>query len=52
MIKRSRAELSVKIVEDFFTRYAKTAAGIPQENVYNYDETNLRDNPGKIHNLT
>jgi len=29
-----------------YARYEKTAAGIPACNVYNYDETNLQDNPG------
>jgi hypothetical protein len=46
MIKRSRAALSVDEVKAFFERYEKTAAGIPPENIWNYDETNLRDNPG------
>jgi hypothetical protein len=33
-------------VNDFFDRFEKTAAGIPPENIYNCDETNLQDNPG------
>ncbi len=33
-------------MDEFFARYKKTAAGIPPENIWNYDETNLRDNPG------
>ncbi len=42
LIKRSRAALSVADVEDFFNRFEVTAADIPPENIYNYDETNLR----------
>jgi hypothetical protein len=41
MIKRSRAALSVDEVKEFFARYEETAAGIPPENIWNYDETNL-----------
>ena len=47
LIKRARAQLSREIVEDFFTLYSQTADGIPPENIFNYDETNLQDNPGK-----
>ena len=46
-IKRAKGEVSPEIVEDFFARYEVTAAGIPPENVFNYDESNLTNNPGK-----
>jgi hypothetical protein len=46
MIKRSRAALSHQEVKDFFQRYEETAAGVLPENIWNYDETNLRDNLG------
>lgn len=46
LIKRSRAKVSVTDINEFFAHYEKTAAGIPPENIYNYDETNLRDDPG------
>jgi hypothetical protein len=52
LIKRSRAMLSAEIINDFFDRYEVSAGGIPAANVYNYDETNLRDNPGKTQNIT
>ena len=45
-IKRSRAKLSPPIVKDFFERYKVSAAGIPASNVFNYDETNLTNDPG------
>ncbi len=31
-----------------FDNYKKVAAGVPAENVFNYDETNLQENPGKL----
>ena len=46
LIKRSRAGLSHEIINSFFDNYEKSAAGIEPCNIYNYDETNLRDNPG------
>ncbi len=46
LIKRSRAELSKKIVDDFFDRYERVAAGIPKTHVFNCDETNLREHQG------
>jgi len=46
LIKRSRAALSHAEVNAFFDNFEKTAAGIPPENIYNCDETNLQDNPG------
>ena len=48
LVKRSRAALSPEMVSDFFENYTKVAAGVPAENVFNYDETNLQDNPGMI----
>ncbi len=34
------------MVNSFFDNYEKSAAGIEPCNIYNYDETNLHDNPG------
>lgn len=48
LLKRSRAAVSPDVVRDFFARYAKTAEGIPAEAVFNYDETNLTEDPGKF----
>jgi hypothetical protein len=48
LIKRSRAMLSADIVNDFFDKYEVSAVDVPDDNVYNYDETNLRDNPGAV----
>lgn len=49
LIKRGRAALTQEEVIQFFDRYEKAVEGILPENMFNYDETNLRDNPGKIH---
>jgi hypothetical protein len=46
MIKRARAAVSSKVVEDFFKRFAKTAEGVPPTHIYNYDESGLKDDPG------
>ena len=48
LIKRARAELSRETVEDFFNNYTQVAYDIPPENIFNYDETNLRDEPKAV----
>jgi hypothetical protein len=45
-IKRSCAALSKVGVDAFFDWYELTAAGIPPQNIFNYVESNLSDNPG------
>lgn len=45
-IKRTRAAVSSEIVKEFFTNLKITVEGVPGTNIYNYDETNLSDNPG------
>ena len=45
-IKRSRAAVSREDVQEFFTHFKVSAEGVPPENMFNYDETNLRDDPG------
>jgi hypothetical protein len=46
LIKRGRAAVSHEIVNAFFDNFYKMAAGVPPENIHNYDETNLKENPG------
>ena len=46
LIKRSRGAVSREIVLNFFQHYSKVVEDIPPENIWNYDETNLRNNPG------
>ena len=45
-IKRSRATLSPETITDFFVNLATTLQNVPPENILNYDETNLTDDPG------
>lgn len=50
-IKKSRASLSAACVNTYFSNLEKTLTDedgrqIPPANIYNYDETNVSDNPG------
>ena len=45
-IKRSRAAVSPADLNAYFKNLEKEIAGVPASNVFNYDETNLRDDPG------
>lgn len=47
-IKRTRAAVSPTIVRAFFERLAPNVEGIPDTHLFNYDETNLRDDPGEL----
>ena len=46
-ISPSRASVSPAIVESFFSHYAQSIEGVPPENLLNFDETNLFDDPGR-----
>lgn len=46
-IKRVRAQVSQDIISNYIDRLAPELDGVPPENIYNYDETNLCDDPGK-----
>lgn len=45
---RKRASLSAAVINEYFNNLELTLRDIPLENIFNYDETNLTDNPGKI----
>lgn len=45
-IKRSRAEKTTDEMVNYFNNLERSLDGIPKENILNYDETNLSDNPG------
>ena len=47
-IGRKRAAVSVSEVDNFFDNLSVSLEGIPPENIVNYDETNLDDNPKGI----
>ena len=51
-IKRSRAMVSPLILKKFFQHLAPNIEGVPATHIFNYDETNLRDDPGKVPSLT
>jgi hypothetical protein len=46
LIKRGRVAFSHEIVNAFFDNFYKVTAGVPLENIHNYDETNWQENPG------
>ena len=46
-ISKKRAGISSETVSDYFDELEKTLAGVPPENIINYDETNLTDDPGR-----
>lgn len=45
-IKRARAEVNEAVITDYFQELAISIAEVPDENIINYDETNLTDDPG------
>ena len=46
-IKVSRAEISPEIVKEYFANLTESMKDIPASNVWNYDETNFSDDPGR-----
>lgn len=48
LIKRSRGAVSLEQIDEFFDNFEKSAEGVLPCNMWNYDETNLRDDPGKF----
>jgi len=44
---RQRASLSAAVINEYFNNLELTLRDVPPENIFNYDETNLTDNPGK-----
>jgi transposase len=47
-IKRSRAAVSPKTIRSFFEHLGPNVEGVPDTHFFNFDETNLRDDPGKL----
>ena len=45
-VKPARAEVDADMVNNFFDELEQTIGGVPAANVYNYDETNVSDDPG------
>lgn len=46
-IKRSRAAVSKETLEQFFDNIENVIKNLPSSNIFNYDESNLADDPGK-----
>lgn len=46
-VKLVRAEVDEPTIIKYHEHLAKTLEGIDPQNIYNFDETNLTDNPGK-----
>ena len=44
---RKRSSVTAKTLGEYFDNLEESLRGIPLENIFNYDETNLSDNPGK-----
>lgn len=46
-IKRARAALTRDVIENYFANLKEVLRGVPASHVFNYDESNLSDDPGK-----
>lgn len=46
-IKRSRAAINNEILTEYIDNLKEVTEGVPSENIWNYDESNLTDDPGK-----
>ena len=46
-ISRKRAAVDSEAIEAYFAELADSLAGVPAENLINYDETGLTDHPGR-----
>ncbi len=45
-IKRQRAAISTQVITEYFDNLKASIDGVPVENIINYNETNLSDDPG------
>ena len=45
-VKNSRAVVNSEVINTYFDNLQNELDNIPQENLYNYDETNITDDPG------
>lgn len=46
-IKRARAAVDERVISEYIQNVGKLLKDTPPENVYNYDETNMSDDPGR-----
>lgn len=47
-VKRSRAELTPAIIESYFNNLRTELENVPPENIINFDESNITDDPGSV----
>ena len=45
-VKAARAEVNSNVINAYFDNLAQAISGIPPSRIYNYDETNMTDDPG------
>ena len=50
-ISAKRAEVSKGTISKYFDNLQESLNGVPPENIVNYDETNLTDDPGRKHSI-
>ena len=48
MIKRGRAAVNHQQINNFFDKFEESMQDVSPENIWNYDETCMQDNPGAI----
>jgi len=46
-IKCARAGISTEVITEYFDNLAKEVDNVPATHIWNFDETNLTDDPGK-----
>ena len=51
-IKRKRAAVDVDTINEYFDHLSKELEGVPPSNIWNFDETNLTDDPGNKRIIT
>jgi len=51
-IKRARTQVSKQCINSYFDNLEKSLNNVPPENIINYDETNLTNDPGKAKVIT
>ncbi|XP_065670511.1 uncharacterized protein LOC136089008 [Hydra vulgaris] len=51
-IKRKRAEIGTIVIDNYFINLSNEISNISPDDIWNYDETNLSDDPGKKKILT
>ena len=50
--KASRAEVNEDVINDYFNHLAEALKDVPAYNLFNYDETNVTDDPGSKQVIT